>query len=430
MLSHDVEQSPDLSRNASQTICKYRLRRDKHILSQTSRLMEAQMKNVELMRSSERFHLPQTASRTPSQRADLETQSKANNPEGGYAARVVVFGSFCALTGGLGLMNSIGIYQAWLADNQLSHVNEGHRGWIFGLYNFMVFFCGIQIGPLFDVYGPTWLMVTALILFTATFVSIGFCYAYWHYLIVIGLVAGAATSIVFVVPIATIGQYYNTKRGSATGLAMSGGSLGGVIFPLIFQDLSGRLGFPWTTRIIGLITVCLIAIGCVTVRPHDNRSEEPTKSNCSLLPDPYILLDRRVLCLTIGVFFIEWGFFIGLEYVSSYALAYGIDKRLSYLMIVFLNAGSFPGRWLPGVLADYFGRLNTLIGATILCAISVLAIWLPADGNVSLTVTFAVIFGFASGSNISLVPVCVGEFCPIENYGKYYTTVYTVVSFG
>lgn len=363
--------------------------------------------------------------------ANFELQNDLNIPvhfEGGRRARIVVFGSFCALTGGLGLMNSIGVYQAWLADNQLRHVEEGHRGWIFGLYNFMVFFCGVQIGPLFDAYGPTWLMLTALALYIATFVSLGFCYAYWHFLVVIGLVAGAATSIVFVVPVATIGQYYHSKRGSATGLAMAGGSLGGIIFPLIFQELSGRLGFAWTTRVIGLITVCLVAIGCVTIRHCGKHKEQ--QHDRSLLPDPRILLDRRVFCLTIGVFFIEWGFFIGLEYVSSYALANGIEDRLSYLMIVFLNAGSFPGRWLPGILADYLGRLNTLIGATVLCAISVLAIWLPADGRVSLTITFAVIFGFASGSNISLVPVCVGEFCPTENYGKYYTTVYTVVSFG
>ena len=348
--------------------------------------------------------------------------------EGGRFANLVVFGSFCTLTGGLGLMNSIGIYQAWIAEHQLHHIDEGQRGWIFGLYNFMVFFCGIKIGPLFDAYGPKWLMLTALTLYVATFASIGFCYEYWHFLVLVGLVAGAATSIVFVVPVATIGQYYEVKRGAATGLAMSGGSLGGIIFPLIFQDLSVKLGFAWTTRIIGVITICLLAVGCVTVRSQvHNGRKSPSQT---ILPDVRILLDRRVFLLTIGVFFIEWGFFIGLEYISSYAITNGIKRKLSYLMIVFLNAGSFPGRWLPGILGDKFGRLNILIGATILCAVSMLAIWLPADGKVSATITFAVIFGFASGSNISLVPVCVGEFCPTENYGTYYTTVYTVVSFG
>jgi hypothetical protein len=55
---------------------------------------------------------------------------------------------------------------------------------------------------------------------------------------------------------------------------------------------------------------------------------------------------------------------------------------------------------------------------------------MPAGGNVVAVIIFSVVFGFASGSNISLVPVCVGELCPVENYGRYYTTVYTIVSFG
>lgn len=43
---------------------------------------------------------------------------------------------------------------------------------------------------------------------------------------------------------------------------------------------------------------------------------------------------------------------------------------------------------------------------------------------------FAVIFGFGSGSNISLVPVCVGQLCGTEVFGRWYAGLYTVVSFG
>lgn len=357
-------------------------------------------------------------------------QQKSQYPEGGRAANLVVFGSFCAIMGGLGLMNSIGIYQSWISSHQLRHVSEGQRGWIFGIYNFMVFFCGIQIGPVFDAHGPRWLMLTGLLLYIATFVSLGFCYAYWHFIVVVGIVAGAATSIVFVVPVATIGQYFNVRRGAATGLAMSGGSLGGVMFPLVFDALSDRLGFAWTTRVIGLITIVLLLVGCVMVRPRSKFRKQARRANQSILPDFRILCSPAICLVTAGVFFIEWGFFVGLEYVSSYALAHGISRRLSYLMVVFLNAGSFPGRWLPGIVADKFGRMNTLLLTNVLCMISMLAIWLPAGSNVGAIITFAVVFGFASGSNISLVPVCVGEYCTTQNYGRYYTTVYTVVSVG
>jgi len=47
-----------------------------------------------------------------------------------------------------------------------------------------------------------------------------------------------------------------------------------------------------------------------------------------------------------------------------------------------------------------------------------------------LIIIFALVFGFASGTGISLTPVCVGQLCKIENYGRYYATCYTLVSFG
>ena len=99
------------------------------------------------------------------------------------------------------------------------------------------------------------------------------------------------------------------------------------------------------------------------------------------LPDLTILKDPVLAFTTLGVLFIEWGFFVPLEYIASYALAHGISRLFAYLMIVFLNASSFPGRWLPGILADNIGRFNTLIPTNCLCLIAVLGVWLPAKGN-------------------------------------------------
>lgn len=351
-------------------------------------------------------------------------------PEGGLRANLVVLGSFSSIMGGLGLMNSIGIYQAWISTHQLSTHSAGQIGWIFGLYNFLVFFCGIQIGPIFDAKGPRFLMWTGSTLIVLTIVLMGFCTQYWHFLIVVGILGGMGTSFIFIVPVASIGHFFCRRRGAATGLALSGGSIGGVIYPLVLENLAPRVGFAWSTRIIALITLVLLVPGCLLVRANFLPKDPSPPSLKVFLPDLTILRDPVLALTTLGVFFIEWGFFIPLEYIASYALASGISRQLAYLMIVFLNTGSFPGRWLPGILADRIGRFNTLLLTNILCLVAVLAVWMPAEGNAVAVIIFSVVFGFASGSNISLVPVCVGELCPVENYGRYYTTVYTIVSFG
>lgn len=351
-------------------------------------------------------------------------------PEGGLRANLVVAGSFSAIMGGLGLMNSIGIYQAWISTHQLASVSEGQIGWIFGLYNFLVFFCGIQIGPIFDIQGPRLLMFIGSSLLIVTFVLLGFCTQYWHFLVVIGLLGGMGTSFIFIVPVASIGHFFCRRRGAATGLALSGGSIGGVIFPLVLENLAPKIGFAWSTRVIGLITLILLIPGCILVRGNFPNKTQDSPSIKAFLPDLRILKDPVLALITVGVFLIEWGFFIPLEYIASYSLSSGIPRQLSYLMVVFLNSGSFPGRWLPGIVADRIGRFKTLILTNVLCLISVLGVWMPARGNVPAVIVFSILFGFASGSNISLIPVCVGELCPVENYGRYYTTVYTIVSFG
>ena len=164
----------------------------------------------------------------------------------------------------------------------------------------------------------------------------------------------------------------------------------------------------------------------------------------SVLPDFKIFRDPAFALTTAGVFCCEWGLFIPISYLTSYALSSGaMSQDFSYNLIAIFNAGSCLGRWAPGFLADKLGRFNTMVATTAICCVSTLALWLPAailsdsaaddhsrkEAIVGLTVSFSVIFGFASGSNISLTPVCVGQLCDTEEYGRFYATCYTLVSF-
>ena len=81
-------------------------------------------------------------------------------PEGGLRANLVVFGSFCAMLAGFGLLNSIGTFQAYLSTHQLSAYSESTVGWLSSIYVFLSFFCGVLIGPIFDAKGPRYLVAT------------------------------------------------------------------------------------------------------------------------------------------------------------------------------------------------------------------------------------------------------------------------------
>lgn len=85
-------------------------------------------------------------------------------PEGGLRAWLVTFGSFCGMGAVFGLINSAGVFEAYFAGHQLVEYSRSQIGWIFSLYLFLVFFVGIQVGPIFDHYGSRALVAVASVL--------------------------------------------------------------------------------------------------------------------------------------------------------------------------------------------------------------------------------------------------------------------------
>ena len=209
------------------------------------------------------------------------------------------------------------------------------------------------------------------------------------------------------------------------GIAFTSGSVGGVVFPLMLQKLLPAVGFAWSTRILGFVLLALLVVANLLIKsrlPHTNGGR--------IWPDLTVFRDLGLTFCTLGIFFMEWGLFVPLTYISSYAVDHGRTTAFGFQLVAMFNAGSFFGRWLPGLAADMIGRYNTIIITIILCAITTFAFWLPAGSSEAMIILFAVCFGFVSGSNLSLSPVCVGQLCDTKHYGRYYATSLTVVSFG
>jgi len=228
--------------------------------------------------------------------------------------------------------------------------------------------------------------------------------------------------------IASIGHFFLAKRGNATGIAMTSGSIGGIIFPLMLQKLFPTVGFAWSTRILGFILLLLLIIANLLVRSR--LPLKPMANFSSITPDFSVFKDLPFAFVTIGIFLMEWGIFVPLTYITSYSNAHGHSSAFGFQILAILNAGSFFGRFFAGLVADMIGRMNTLILSLSLCVISCFALWLPAGDSKPMLIVFALVFGFVSGSNLSLSPVCVGQMCKTEHYGRYFATCWMFVAFG
>jgi len=248
---------------------------------------------------------------------------------------------------------------------------------------------------------------------------------FWHFILCFSIGAGVGSALLFSPSIAIVGHYFDRRRGHATGIAATGGAVGGIAYPLILQSIIPSLGFAWATAVVAVISVALCILANIFIS-----SRLPPSKNRKSAPDLRILRKPAFAITVLGVFLLEFALFVPLTYISSYSIAQGFTPAFSYQILPTLNAGSVFGRWLPGYYADKIGRYNAAIITIILTVISVLGIWLPAGSSKPGIIIFALLFGFSSGSNISLTPVCISQLCPIENYGRYYATCFSIVSLG
>lgn len=244
--------------------------------------------------------------RSPNDDVEQNAAEVYTYPEGGLAAWLTVFGGWCAMTGGLGLLNSVASLQNYLATHQLKEYTEGTVSWIFSLQVFLAFFLGIQIGPVFDAFGPRILVLVGSVLLFLAMMLLGQCTQYWHFILDYSIMAGLASSMLLTPALASIGHFFNRRRAFATGLAMTGSSIGGVIFPLVFRAAYPKFGFAWACRILAFIILTLLILANVFLRSRLPRSKPSFRE---ILPDFKIFLDGDgSLCIcTAALFFMEFG---------------------------------------------------------------------------------------------------------------------------
>ncbi|RKU46787.1 hypothetical protein DL546_006657 [Coniochaeta pulveracea] len=353
-----------------------------------------------------------------------EEEGEETYPEGGREAWLVVLGSWFALFPSLGIMNVLATLQAYVSRHQLASYDSSTTGWIFSTYTFLAFVLGVYIGPIFDKHGPRGLIMAGTLCFSVSIMLLSISTHYWHFMLVFGLLLGLATALLFTPSIAAVGHFFRLRRGFATGMASTAGSLGGVTFPLMLQSLFTRVGWAWSLRILGFLCFALLVAANFLI---DRRL--PPRQNASVHPDPHIFRDRAFALTTLAVFLVEFALFLPLTYISSYALAQGFSEAFSFRIMTLMNTGSFFGRLLPGYWADSIGAFNSNMISIAISIVACLAIWLPAGHTTAGLVVFSLLFGFSSGGNITLVPVAIGRLCKTQEYGRYYATCYTIVSF-
>lgn len=207
---------------------------------------------------------------------------------------------------------------------------------------------------------------------------------------------------------------------------MAGSSAGGAIIPLILRTTFPHYGWTWSIRIIAFIALACYSLAIFLVKGRLG----PTGPSSRATIDFRAFKSPRLCFLTIAVFAFEFIVFGCAALLPTYVRFAGLSKNVQFYSLTVLNSMSLLGRILPGSAADLFGRFNMLLFLLAITLVIMAAVWLPFGTRDEATLYAVVaVFGFGSGGWISLAPVCAGQLCKTEEYGRFYGTVYCVAAF-
>ena len=269
------------------------------------------------------------------------------------------------------------------------------------------------------------------------------CSQYYQFILAQGICSPIGASMIFYTAVNSISTWFHKNRALATGIAISGSSVGGVIFPIMVARLIPEVGFAWTMRIVAFMILGCLVLSNLTVRSRLPPMKKPFRFKDFIEP----LQELPFAFVTIACFFTFFGMFLPFTYLVLQAKSLGMSQDLSQYLISILNAARYVepsslfqqgyaanttssvfGRILPGFIGDRFGRFNVMVVLISFTFIIVLALWIPANSNATLIV-FAALYGFGTGAIVSLPPALIAQISDIRKLGSRVGTVFFILSF-
>lgn len=266
-------------------------------------------------------------------------------PNGGLWAWLQVLGGFFLMFNSWGVINTFGSYQTYYETDLLTSSSPSSISWIGSIQAFLLLFVGALTGPIYDAGYFRELLIAGAIMLVLGQMMLSLCHAYWQIILAQAFCIGIGTGCFFVPSMAILSTYFSTRIGTAIGIAASGSSIGGVIYPIVFHRLLPRIGFAWTTRVLGFmfLVTMVIPIACMRARVLPAKTRSLLDLGAFLIP---------AYSLQIAGFFIGFmGLYMPFFYAQLYALQNKItNENLAFYLIAIMNSTSVFGRIVPNLV--------------------------------------------------------------------------------
>ncbi|XDG05182.1 hypothetical protein ABKA04_004797 [Annulohypoxylon sp. FPYF3050] len=310
-------------------------------------------------------------------------------PDGGAHAWIQVAMGWLVIFTTWGWVNSFGAFQTYYTS--VLPQSPSTISWIGSLQIWFCLVISVISGRLLDagLFLPTFLVGAIIQVLGIFLMSIST--QFWSLMLTQGVLTGIGAGIFFTPSLALVATYFTNRRGLAVGLATTGNSAGGIIYPVVVRELLPTLGFAWTTRVLAFINLTCLSIVFAFMRPRlPPRKSGPLIDWSAFREWPY-------LGVVGGIFATSMSNYFTFYYIASFGReALGLSYSAASIMVILINGAGILFRIIPPIIADRIGPINVMFPVTFAWAL-VAYCWLGVKSVPGLYV-FACFYGVCAGS--------------------------------
>ncbi|PSN60143.1 monocarboxylate permease-like protein, mch4 [Corynespora cassiicola Philippines] len=320
-------------------------------------------------------------------------------PDGGLVAWLHVAAGFMLFFNTWGLLNAFAVFQTYYESGDLFEASSSDISWIGSIQCFLLQITGLIAGPIYDRGYLRLLLISGSFMVVLGHMMLSLCKEYWQVLLSQAFCVGIGAGFLFIPTVSLLPTYFISHMGLAIGIASSGSSLGGVIYPIVLYRLLSQIGFPWAVRSLAFITLATFILPLAVMRVRVRVPKPRAVVDWTAFRDaPFMVFTLSILIVFIGNAALIF-------YVSFYPKNRGFtNESVAFYMAAIFNAGSILGRIAPNALSDRIGVFNTMAPITLILGVSV--IYMAGVKNEAGMIVEAIVAGFFSGVVVALPPVC------------------------
>ncbi|KAI9763516.1 MAG: hypothetical protein M1840_000469 [Geoglossum simile] len=267
-------------------------------------------------------------------------------PDGGLLAWLQVFAGFLLVMNSRGLTNTFGVYQEYYSNVQLKGTDPSAISWIGSIQTFLLMFGGVFCGRLLDAgHLRVQLCAGITLQFIGTILA-SFATRYWQVLISQGLCVGMGSSFLWLPSVVVIAQYFDTKIMITTGIAATGSSAAGVVYPILIRKLIAKVDYPWAIRAMAFVVLAMNVVCLALMRLRIPPRRGGKFFDLSMFRDP------PYAAFVAAMTFLYAAVYIPFFYIQDFSLDSGMAPKLQLYILSVVNAASLISRILPSWVAD------------------------------------------------------------------------------